>query len=578
MIVYRKTEEESVTSDLIREVIRIAEAAASASTHETATELLIETGRLEAGVVDALFPDADGVNEVSAAARKATIMAAHAFVASWDGRTKDMLAWSEMLSTALMRLKTMPLPWKIKTRVPEGFAHYGLYPEIYIKAARDFFHAEKPEEAVCVGLRSIGTSLSAIVAAVLEESGCQVRSFTMRPKGHPFRRKARLTPMLEAIIETMGGSFLVVDEGPGLSGTSFASAIKKISSLGISADRIVLFPSWDPDGSSFISAEAREMWKKHRRYAASFEELWLKGGRLEKEAGAEAGLTDISAGIWRSMFYEREADYPATHPRHEKRKYLVGLPHQKGSVLLKFAGHGRYGRKKLERASMLADAGFGLPVSGICNGFLKSEFVSGRPVDPGELNQILLDDMSAYLAFREKSFRSSSRVGFNEFTEMVSRNITLGLGQEWARKASSIEKLRDVYDAGVPVEIDGRMMPIEWLLTPKGYKKADSLDHSADQFFPSSQDIAWDLASAIIEFDMSPMEQHYFISRYAVIARDELSQDRLKLYMVAYLAFKLGYSSFAAEELANEPDGVRFGLLKTRYASRLQREMLWLAD
>lgn len=573
MIVYRKSEEECVTSDLVREVAALAEKMAGAPGHDAATELLMETGRLEAGITDALFPEADGVNELTMAVRRASIMAGHVFVASWEGRAKDVASWASSLLRALEGISVMPLPWKIKTRVPEGFVHYGLFAEVYIKAAKDFFMAQRPEEAVCIGLRSIGTSLSAVVAATLEGMGCRVRSFTFRPKGHPFRRKARLTQQLEGALKGLGKQFLIVDEGPGLSGTSFACAAKKISSLGFKDKDIFLFPSWDPDPSSFLSPEAREIWVRHEKYVSSFEDLWVKSGRLAKEASVGPGLVDISAGMWRSLFYKGEADYPATHPRHERRKYL-----SEGSVLLKFAGHGRYGRKKLARAAALADAGYGLAASGLYNGFLKTDFVAARPLSGSDVNQLLLDEMAGYLAFIRRSFSVARGMDFDEFAHMASRNITLGLGQDWAQKAARLENMMVVYAGGAPVEVDGRMLPVDWLLTKNGYKKADTLDHHSDQFFPSVQDISWDIASAIIEFDMNPMEQHYFVSKYSALAKDAVSRDRLRLYMIAYLAFRLGYASFAADELAATPEGMRFKNLVWRYSTRLKREILWIEN
>ena len=570
MIVYRTTEEECFTLELLREVAALAEK--PALKHDAATEILMETGRLEAGVTDALFPEADGVNGLSMAARRATVLAGHVFLASWEERTKDVSEWSSRLLSALEGMAAMPLPWKIKTRIPEGYVHYGLFPEVYIKAAKDFFERVGPSKAVCIGLRSIGTGLSAVVAATLEELGCEVRSFTFRPKGHPFRRKARLSAQLEAALKEAGKPFLIVDEGPGLSGTSFSSAAKKISSLGVDDKSIFIFPSWAPDGSAFISAEAREVWARHEKFTASFEELWMKSGRLAKEASVGPGLLDISAGMWRTLFYKGESEYPATHPRHERRKYL-----SEGTVLLKFAGHGRYGRKKLKRASAIAEAGYGVPVEGIYNGFIKSGFVEARPLNRSEMNQVLLDEMAGYLAFLRKNFEAEKGMDFEEFCQMATRNITLGLGGQWAEKAATLEAMKGVYESGAPVEVDGRMTPVEWLLTKKGYKKADTLDHHSDQFFPSSQDISWDLASAIIEFDMSPMEQRYFVSRYSVKARDAVSADRLRLYMVAYLSFKLGYATFAAEELAATPEGPRFNDQATLYAARLKREILWIA-
>ncbi|CAG0947461.1 hypothetical protein ANRL1_04148 [Anaerolineae bacterium] len=573
MIVYRKSEEESVTAELLREVASLASRAESgALRHEAATELLMETGRLEAGITDALFPEADGFNEMTKAARRASVLAGHVFVASWEGRLREAAECAARLTAELEGLSVMALPWRIRTRVPEGYVHYGLYPEVYIKAARDFFESEKPQDAVCIGLRSIGTSLSAVVSATLETLGCRVRSFTLRPKGHPFRRKARCSERLEEALKSAGSRFLIVDEGPGLSGTSFSSAARKLSSLGVADNAIFLFPSWVPDGSSFISAEARLTWGRHKKYSASFEDLWVRSGRLAREASVEGGLVDISAGSWRSLFYERASDYPPTHPRHERRKYLGG-----GSMLLKFAGHGRYGREKLERAARLAEAGHGVPVAGLCNGFIKTEFIDARPLRPGDLNQLLLDEMASYLSFIRRAFRAAKRMDFDEFALMATRNITLGLGGEWAERAAGLEAMKGVYESGTPVEVDGRMHPVEWLLTKKGYRKADTVDHHSDQFFPSSQDISWDIASAIVEFDMSPMERRYLVSRYSASAKEKVDGQRLRLYMIAYLAFRLGYASFAAEELAETPEGPRFSSMSAQYAGRLKRELLWIA-
>jgi len=572
MIVYRKSEEESVTAELLKEVGALAARASEALGHDLATELLMETGRLEAGLTDALFPGPDGFDGVTTAARRASVMAGHVFVASWEGRAADAREWAGRLKKELEGLSVMALPWKVMTRVPEGYVHYGLFPEVYMKAAKDFFEDQRPKDAVCIGLRSIGTSLSAVVSATLETLGCRVRTFTLRPRGHPFRRKARCSAALEEALGSSRSCFLIVDEGPGLSGTSFSCAARKLTSLGVPESAIFLFPSWVPDGSSFISAEARLAWARHRKYSASFEELWVRSGRLAKEASVSGELVDISAGSWRSLFYGREGDYPATHPRHERRKYLCG-----GSVLLKFAGHGRYGRKKLERAARIEEAGHGVPVAGLHSGFIRTEFLDARPLRPADLNQLLLDRMASYLSFVRRSFRAQRRMDFDEFVQMATRNITLGLGEQWGERAAALEGMRRVYESGTPVEVDGRMHPVEWLLTKKGYRKVDALDHHSDQFFPSSQDMAWDIASAIVEFDMSPMESRYLVSKYSASAKDAVDCDRLRLHMIAYLAFRLGYASFAAEELAGTPEGPRFSRKAALYAGRLKREMLWIA-
>ncbi|MBE7414323.1 MAG: hypothetical protein HS130_03455 [Deltaproteobacteria bacterium] len=325
MIVYRKTREIKKTMQFADELFALAEIAGKRLSHEHATELLMEAGRFESGLADAFFPERDGISEESGALRSASLAAGRLFCASWDGRKdelgKEAALFKELLSAALRT----GLPERMEARIPEGYAHYGLFPDVYIDSARDFFRDRGRCHVVCIGLRSIGASLSSVVSAALESLGCQVVSFTVRPRAHPFKRKAFFTPELEEIVSCLRGSaFVIVDEGPGLSGSSFSSVARKLKALGVPEKNIVFFPSWLPDGSSFLSKEAREVWGRQTKYASFFEKVWLESGRLEKDAGLESAPMDVSAGMWRGLFYQDGADYPAAHPRHERRKYPKG--------------------------------------------------------------------------------------------------------------------------------------------------------------------------------------------------------------------------------------------------------------
>ena len=143
-----------------------------ATDHAQATRLLIDFGELETAVADALFPSADGVSLVAEDWRRAAVAVGHLFVASWlqrgsralRGRAREVLARIEALRPTLPR-------GAVRLRVPEGYAYYALYPETYVAAAEQFSRGRCPGTAVCLGLRSIGTSLSAAVAAGLEAAG-----------------------------------------------------------------------------------------------------------------------------------------------------------------------------------------------------------------------------------------------------------------------------------------------------------------------------------------------------------------------------------------------------------------------
>jgi hypothetical protein len=447
---------------------------------------LIAFGQLEAGVVDALSPEEDEDSPVTLAFRRGEIPAD-------------------------------PLPETITIREPEGYAYYALYPEMYVRSACRF-RAERGRDRCCViGIRSIGASLATIVAREL-----QADSVTVRPRGHPFDRYVRLGPKLSAHLRSYDW-FVVVDEGPGISGSSFAAVAAALNELGVSDERIVFFPSWDSDGRTLRSDKARARWPRHRRYVTGFEDAVLP------QFGA---MEDLSGGKWREV----AGVWPAVQPQHERRKY------RRGDMLLKFAGLGRIGRRKLPRAQALADAGFTPFASGIENGFLCTRWETGRPVS--NASPELVDRMRRYISFIESHFPVAGGVRLDELLTMIETNTG---------RVPSVD--RALIESATLVAVDGRMLPHEWIETARGFVKTDALDHHNDHFFPGCQDIAWDIAAAEIEFGLS---------------EGTLGDNpRVPFYRIAYCAYRLGYSRMAQQMLGDDADGERFRQLGDRYESLL---------
>ena len=236
--------------------------------------------------------------------------------------------------------------------MPEGYAFYALYPESYQAAAREFAGAGFPKNVCVIGIRSIGTSLSAVVAATLEDSGYATRSWTVRPHGHPFDRHLSITASLEQSWRALAPThaFAIVDEGPGLSGSSFIAVASRLRELGVPGDRVVLFPSWEGNPAAFVNQRARTEWPRYRKFFSPFHRSWIGAG----------ALNDLSGGAWRPLLYSNPAEWPAVQPQHEARKYL-----DENGTLYKFAGLGPYGREKWIRASLLSEAGYGPRVYGL---------------------------------------------------------------------------------------------------------------------------------------------------------------------------------------------------------------------
>ena len=578
MIVYGTREEEANPRERLASLRRLlfeARAASPPAQHDQIVELLIAFGELEAAVVDALCPEADANPALARRLRQAAVLIAHAFFHSWTGQTARARAWLLKADAALGRVSAGELPASVVLRVAEGYAYYGLYPECYLESAARFFRELRPTAAVCIGIRSIGTSLCAVVAAVLEELGCDVWSCTVRPRGHPFQRRLVLsTRFAEELSGCSSRYALVVDEGPGLSGSSLAAVAEKAAELGFPDGRIILFPSWEPPGEALLSESARARWSRHRKYTTSFEAVWIESGRLARSL-PQGELLDLSAGRWRALFYDGDADYPAVQPQHERRKYLLrgasDAPAESAPLLVKFAGLGRYGKTALARGERLAAAGFGPPVLGLAQGFLLASFVPGRPLAASGVDAELLDAVGRYIAFVARAFPASRPVPFDEIMEMIRVNTEEGLGPGWTGALRALGPMRREVCARPTVAIDGRMLPHEWLRTPQGYLKTDGVDHHADHFFPGCQDIAWDIAGAILEFDLDTAAQAALLARYQTSARDRTVAPVLPFYCIAYAAYRLGYATLASQALGQGAEAARWRALAARYASRLRQ-------
>jgi hypothetical protein len=576
MLVYREQRAQERPAPLLAAARKRLDGLAptQAGAHDRVVGLLIALGVLETGLADALHTDADTLHPITAALRAASVAAGHLLWLSWHGRSDGAAAWIGRARRALDAVDPEVLPERIETRVPEGYAHYGVYPETYLAAAERVAKRFATARVVCIGIRSIGTSLSAAVAAALEELGRQVLPVTVRPRGHPFDRRPRFDAALaSALHERAADLFVVVDEGPGISGSSLAGTAGALEELGVPEDRIMLMPSWPTDGRSLRSADARERWRRHPQLSASFDEVWVESGRMGALVPGRS-LTDLSAGAWRPLVFERTDEYPPVQPQHERRKFLArGLPGasaQATDLVLRFAGLGSYGEGKLTRARALADAGLSTAPTGLEHGFLIQEFRPGTPASAEEPPIDLLHAMAGYLAHVRRCHPAAG--GATDLREMVDTNVTEALGA--TTPACLATRLRAIrLPAEEPTALDGRMLPHEWLRTSTGYVKVDAVDHHDDHFYPGPQDIAWDVAGTCVEFGLANRARREFLDRYLQASGDRHVAERLPAYALAYLAFRVGYATLAAEQLGATPDGARFRARAGHYRRQLAAEL-----
>ncbi|TCZ59887.1 hypothetical protein [Roseicella aquatilis] len=576
MLVYgdwvRRADPREVLDGLARRIAALAALPAGIARHAVLAGLLIEAGELAQGIADAEAAERE-LDEDSPAQETAMALllgCAGALRASWTGG---------FAAGALPTLPRFPaLPARIEARLAEGFAFYALYPETYALAAAA---SGLPPTTRVVGLRSIGAPLAAMVAAALGAAP----PATLRPRGHPFRREVALGPGLAARLAPAaqrspvhasgppgspaicpGTPVAVVDEGPGLSGSSFGAVADWLEERGQPPGRIAFFPSHGGAPGPQASPRHRARWDGAARHWCGFEDAILP--RLpawvaELTGPAEGPPEDIAGGAWRARLLPESA-WPPVNAMLERRKYL--LPAGGRTWLLKFAGLGAEGERKAARAAALAEAGLAPPVAGWRHGFSVQPWLAeARPLEPGALpRERLAAPVAQYLEFRARAFPAEAGRGASpaDLHAMARHNAAEALGEDaagWFSRWTPGDLAR-LDRLARPVETDNRMQAWEWLRLPDGrLLKADAVDHHAAHDLVGCQDIAWDVAGAVVELGLDPLP----MAEPALLA----------LLLPCYCAFQLGAWSMAADSAPDAAEAGRCRAAARRYAQRLQEEM-----
>jgi hypothetical protein len=530
--------------------------AGTADTHDDLVSLLVELGAVEAGIADALQPDEETTHPVLVALRQASEALGLAVAASWSGRQAPHDAL-QPAADALSRLTSAALPGSVSIRTAEGYAFYTLYPEAYVEAMTGLLEERRPAAILCLGLRTIGTSLSAVVHGAATLARVPAVSWTLRPRGHPFDRHvaiatglARRWPLDRALV-------VIVDEGPGLSGSSLAGAAEGLSRLGVPDDRIVLLAAWQPDVRQLRSAAARERWSRHTVLTASFARVRR---RVLAAIGVPPDAVDLSGGRWRSILRCPEP-WPATHPQHERTKLLAP-----DGRLVRFAGRGACGVMARARAERLAAAGWTAAPGALRLGFLESALVPGRPLRA--YDDEALCRAARYIGWLRRHEATTCAAATDRLAEMLLVNARMALGDDAARAAARLAD--DARRFSEPaVAIDGRLQPHEWVLGPGGLVKTDALDHHRDHFLPGPTDAAWDLAALGVEGRLIDEARARVLDAYVRASGDAAVAHRLPFHLAAYAALRVGYCTLA-EPVVDEEERRRFVEARTRYLAALR--------
>lgn len=532
--------------------------------HAALVGALIDAGELVQGLIDHACAARDERTAIGDAGMRLLVALAGAIDRSWSsGFAPDEPPIAAL--GALLGLAARRWPDTVELRHAEGFAFYALYPEAYLAAAR----AAPPGPRHVIGIRSIGAALAALVAAATGSPLPQ----TVRPRGDPFHRRLEVAPALVGEWVSRGARIAIVDEGPGLSGSSFGAVADRLEDAGVAPERLECFPSHAGELGPAASDRHRQRWARLPRHVVDADALLVRGGALagwiaELVGPLVAPLEDISAGAWRAKHFRSEAEWPACVIHQERRKLLA----QTGDAtwLARFVGLGRDGERALARAQLLHRAGFTPEVAGLCHGFLIERWLAATPLALADLDRAgrrrLVDRVGEYLGFRARELVADADRGasLDRLAEMIRRNAELALGAAPAVRGSPAELAPRVRR----IEIDGRLHAWEWLVSPGGALiKADAIDHHAAHDLVGCQDITWDLAGAAVELGLSAAEQRRIAAIAAETCGRPVDPELLAFARPCYLAFQLGRHALAATTGGSE--AIRLRAAADRYARQL---------
>src|SRR5581483_6486704 len=501
------------------------------ATNQALLDSLIHAGELEAVLADA------GAHDAPIAAAITDVLA------------REMCTGDRGADDPEQLTKRIDVPATISISPPEGFTYYALHPLDFARAAEQI--APTAERFAVIGIRSIGTTLSAVTTAALIATAKAAERITVRPTGHPYSRSTKFSSSDERWISEQNmraAHFLIVDEGPGRSGSTFLSVAEALAASGISRKRITIVGSRSFDLESLCAQGAVERWKQFRyvvttpSFSNRFEDWRYLGN-----------------GDWRMYFCSSEQEWPETWTQMERFKVLS--PDRREFV--KFEGMGRIGKEVRQRAIALAEAGFSPPSSDFGDGFVSYAAVQGKHLRKSDLTLDVLEQIARYCAFRVAEFRC--REGHSsELEKMLVYNVQQEFGYELKVDQGQLSPQEHA------VLVDGRMQPYEWIACEDGrILKTDAISHGDNHFFPGPAGIGWDLAGVTVEWDLRAEETEFLLRRFRQYSGIDAAED-FELHMLAYCIFRLGFCKMARSTVLGSAEEKRLDSAYRKYRAKAE--------
>lgn len=492
--------------------------------------LVVYAGQLEQGLADAALASSSHITGLSADLFVAALL-----------RTSPAPSTKHQLIAEIANLASRLGGDDVKIRIPEGFAWYALYPDNYAKAALDWAarHRQRSDRILVVGIRSIGTTLAAVICAALRHAGFATGAASVRPEGDPFDRNTTAPAGCK-----YADRVIIADEGPGLSGSSFACVARAIESEGVEGGRIDFFTGHENGPGPMLTEANRAWWSKHR--------VWCSPGVgshiLHDVRETATMLLDEALSVLSTSYngdagdneFERAAAPPLATPK------LLAIGTSGRRIVFRFAGIAltapptSLGTLHLRRATRTASRGFGGMPLGARHGWIAEPWIEGHKLGPSDASPDVLSSLASY--FTPDAPDRITRGRRVESTRKIAEALEFWTGQHGMGKPRLIRAAseRMSCEAGKSAAaFDGRTAPHKWRKSGTGgLLKVDTVGHSCDHTWVGEQSIWWDVAGTEIEWELGPALQRSLRDMVSASTGETADPARMAFYRAGYCAFR----------------------------------------
>ncbi|MGY3446379.1 MULTISPECIES: HAD hydrolase family protein [unclassified Bradyrhizobium] len=430
----------------------------------------------------------------------------------------------------------------IRLGIPSAFNRLDLTPVDVFELGRQFMREvpDRSHPVLVLGLRTAGTYFSALLCSFFKAEGYgRIAELTVQPKKGPSKSERRQL----SEYARQGFTLVIVDDPPNSGGT-IVLAVDIARQAGFDLSRIRALvpthpatPDWAaalPDG--LVITLEPERWRKQQLLDPGIVEARLA------EYLAPRGFAAVEVlDSWRAEELDGGPQHGAGAKRGAtlKRIFKVQLQTAQGDreirhFVAKSVGLGYLGYPAFLVAQRLSE--FVAPILGLRDGILYSEWLPQKQaaMDVGLNRDSWIDRVACYVAARTRLLAlPKSRVAGKAVYENGWTLLAEAFGRAYGSfvldvpMRSLIQQRLYRLHCPYPTLIDGNMGPAGWIGGGTGLLKTGYFGHGLGKTLLNSVDPAYDLAEAILSFELSPDEEDRLVRRYVEHSGDASVADRL---------------------------------------------------